>query len=237
MHLHNRFLPVGDWLWFLVWGVASSVWCLTAAQQLGATFDEPVYVERGRIMYWRMMQSGTDLVRYRSGVLIVEKLAFYRMFSGTAMACFACFPIAMTAFMVDWNKPLQSLRDQLDFLGLVLPASCLFAIMGIALFLPVAVSYRLTVNLTQKWWTVERGFWRWQEKQEGTAGDFARVMWVDGSQSDSTSTAWLVWTEKRRGSVALMLRDSPTLTTRALAQEVATALGLPLTDWKRNAIT
>jgi len=39
-------------LWFLAWGVASSIWCLTAAGQLGATFDEPVYVTRG-LEGWR----------------------------------------------------------------------------------------------------------------------------------------------------------------------------------------
>lgn len=34
-------------LWVVALGVASSVWCLTAAGRLGATFDEPTYVERG----------------------------------------------------------------------------------------------------------------------------------------------------------------------------------------------
>jgi hypothetical protein len=38
---------VWDWLWVAAWGVASSVWCVTAAGQIGATFDEPVYVARG----------------------------------------------------------------------------------------------------------------------------------------------------------------------------------------------
>jgi hypothetical protein len=41
-----------DWLWLLFWGVASSAWCVTAGQQLGATFDEPLYVERG-LEVWR----------------------------------------------------------------------------------------------------------------------------------------------------------------------------------------
>jgi hypothetical protein len=36
-----------DWLWFLAWGVASSIWCVTAASQLGSTFDEPFYVASG----------------------------------------------------------------------------------------------------------------------------------------------------------------------------------------------
>ncbi len=41
-----------DWLWFLAWGVASSIWCVTAASQLGATFDEPFYVNSG-LEVWR----------------------------------------------------------------------------------------------------------------------------------------------------------------------------------------
>ncbi|HSD49788.1 MAG TPA: glycosyltransferase family 39 protein, partial [Candidatus Methylomirabilis sp.] len=41
-----------DWLWFLAWGVASSIWCVTAASQLGATFDEPFYVASG-LEHWR----------------------------------------------------------------------------------------------------------------------------------------------------------------------------------------
>src|SRR6516165_2846421 len=53
-----------DWLWFFAWAIASSLWCWTAARQLGATFDEPVYVARG-LEGWRrgshrgLMQLGT----------------------------------------------------------------------------------------------------------------------------------------------------------------------------------
>jgi hypothetical protein len=53
-----------DWLWLLGWAVASSVWCCTASAQLGATFDEPLYVARG-LEGWRggshqgLMQLGT----------------------------------------------------------------------------------------------------------------------------------------------------------------------------------
>jgi hypothetical protein len=41
-----------DWVWFLAWALASSLWCLTAARQLGATFDEPFYVASG-LEFWR----------------------------------------------------------------------------------------------------------------------------------------------------------------------------------------
>jgi hypothetical protein len=55
---------VCDCLWFLAWAVGSSVWCLTAASQLGATADEPPYViyglERWRTgSYERFMGMGT----------------------------------------------------------------------------------------------------------------------------------------------------------------------------------
>ena len=34
-------------IWFISWAVGSSVWCLTAAHKLGATFDEPFYLTSG----------------------------------------------------------------------------------------------------------------------------------------------------------------------------------------------
>lgn len=53
-----------DVLWVLAFGVASSVWCLTAAAQFGATFDEPFYLDAG-LTSWRtgsnkpLMSKGT----------------------------------------------------------------------------------------------------------------------------------------------------------------------------------
>lgn len=41
-----------DWLWFLALGAASSLWCWTAARELSATFDEPIYITRG-LEGWR----------------------------------------------------------------------------------------------------------------------------------------------------------------------------------------
>lgn len=43
---------VVDVLWLLAWGVASSAWCVTAAGQVGPTFDEPTYVRQG-LERWR----------------------------------------------------------------------------------------------------------------------------------------------------------------------------------------
>jgi hypothetical protein len=53
-----------DILWLLVFGAASSVWCVTAAGELGATFDEPLYLNAG-LTSWRtgsnklLMSAGT----------------------------------------------------------------------------------------------------------------------------------------------------------------------------------
>jgi hypothetical protein len=64
MERSQRTTGIYDWLWFLAWAIASSVWCWTAARQLGATFDEPIYVARG-LEVWRtgshqgLMQLGT----------------------------------------------------------------------------------------------------------------------------------------------------------------------------------
>jgi hypothetical protein len=59
-----------DWCWLLAWGVASSVWCITAAQQLGATFDEPFYVKEG-LEFWRT-GSHSELLRLGTMPLPVD---------------------------------------------------------------------------------------------------------------------------------------------------------------------
>ncbi|HKI37667.1 MAG TPA: hypothetical protein VKA46_37795 [Gemmataceae bacterium] len=43
---------IADALWLVAWGVLSSAWCVTAAGELGATFDEPLYLTRG-LEGWR----------------------------------------------------------------------------------------------------------------------------------------------------------------------------------------
>jgi hypothetical protein len=53
-----------DWLWLALCVVLSSLWCLTAGRQLGATYDEPIYVHRGLEAwrtgsYWSLMREGT----------------------------------------------------------------------------------------------------------------------------------------------------------------------------------
>jgi hypothetical protein len=66
-----------DWLWFLCCGVAASLWCVTAAQDLGATFDEPPLVELG-LQGWR---AGSHSALLRLGTMPlpadVETLPLY----------------------------------------------------------------------------------------------------------------------------------------------------------------
>nr|MCU0704574.1 hypothetical protein [Fimbriiglobus sp.] len=53
-----------DWLWWLVFGVASSACCTSAGAKIGPTFDEPFYVAKG-LEFWRtgshraLMRAGT----------------------------------------------------------------------------------------------------------------------------------------------------------------------------------
>ena len=48
----SRWARLADWLWFFFFAAASSIWCLTAANEVGVTFDEPVYMNGG-LHYWR----------------------------------------------------------------------------------------------------------------------------------------------------------------------------------------
>lgn len=66
-----------DLAWLLLWGTLSSVWCLTAAHDLSATFDEPVYL-RDTLNSWR---SGSNYELLRIGTmplpLDIEYLPIY----------------------------------------------------------------------------------------------------------------------------------------------------------------
>jgi hypothetical protein len=60
----TRWFDVG---WLVVWGALSSAWCLTAAQDLSATFDEPFYLRAG-LRSWR---SGSNWELMRAGAMPV----------------------------------------------------------------------------------------------------------------------------------------------------------------------
>ena len=58
----------GRWVdaaWLFAFGLASSVWCVTAAAQLGVTFDEPLYVKAG-LVSWR---TGSNKLLMRAGTM------------------------------------------------------------------------------------------------------------------------------------------------------------------------
>ncbi len=63
--MQNPPSKVVDWLWFFGWALASSLWCLSAAAELGATFDEPGYVRFG-LDAWR---NGTHSTFMRMGTM------------------------------------------------------------------------------------------------------------------------------------------------------------------------
>jgi hypothetical protein len=54
----------GDVVWLLAFGLASSAWCVMAAEHVGVTFDEPLYIKAG-LTSWRtgsnklLMHAGT----------------------------------------------------------------------------------------------------------------------------------------------------------------------------------
>lgn len=54
-----------EWLFFAAAGLLSSAWCLASARYLGATFDEPLYLEAG-LDYWR---NGTFRQLLSAGVM------------------------------------------------------------------------------------------------------------------------------------------------------------------------
>lgn len=54
-----------DALWLLAFALASSAWCVTAAGQIGVTFDEPLYVKAG-LTSWR---TGSNKLLMRAGTM------------------------------------------------------------------------------------------------------------------------------------------------------------------------
>jgi hypothetical protein len=54
-----------DIAWILLWGLLSSAWCVTAARDLSATFDEPFYLQSG-MESWR---SGSNYALLRVGTM------------------------------------------------------------------------------------------------------------------------------------------------------------------------
>jgi hypothetical protein len=97
-----------DALWLVVWGLLSSAWCLTAAGQLGATFDEPLYLARG-LEGWRSGSHG-GLLRVGTMPLPIDvqtlPLHLYERATGTTLDpvadCDRLLPWARAGTLVFW---------------------------------------------------------------------------------------------------------------------------------------
>jgi len=59
-----------DLVWLLFFGVASASWCVTAAQALSATFDEPTYLREG-LQHWRT-GSSAELMKLGTMPLAID---------------------------------------------------------------------------------------------------------------------------------------------------------------------
>lgn len=83
--VRSKSQDVGDWLWFLVCAVVSSILCLVGARRIGATFDEPVYIQTG-LQCWRTL-SHTGLIQLGTMPLPIDiqtlPLYLYECISGS----------------------------------------------------------------------------------------------------------------------------------------------------------
>ena len=59
-----------EWIWLASWGLASTLWCWTAADAIGLTFDEPTYIAVG-LERWRTGHIG-ELMRLGTMPLPVD---------------------------------------------------------------------------------------------------------------------------------------------------------------------
>ena len=97
-----------DWLWFLACALASSLWCVTAASQLSATFDEPIYIIRG-LDAWRSGSHG-GLMKLGTMPLPIDVATFPLFIAerwrgaqfDTASELVQLLPWARTATLVFW---------------------------------------------------------------------------------------------------------------------------------------
>ena len=77
MQISQRYDHFWDWLWFLFWGVFSTVWCLTASRHLSGTVDEWIYVERGLRCWHTFSHQGLLLLGTMPLPVDVETLPLY----------------------------------------------------------------------------------------------------------------------------------------------------------------
>jgi hypothetical protein len=97
-----------DWVWYAVWVGLSSVWCFTAAAQIGPTFDETLYVAEG-LKFWRT-GSHFELLRVGTTPLVMDvatlPIYLWERWRGTPFDAAAdlalVLPWARAALIVFW---------------------------------------------------------------------------------------------------------------------------------------
>jgi hypothetical protein len=100
----NRREALVDWAWLLVVGMVSSFWCLTAAQKLSATFDEPTYLRCG-LDHWhtgsykQLLKLGTMPLPVDVETLPVH---LWERWHGTEMDFAASLRVARAGNLVFW---------------------------------------------------------------------------------------------------------------------------------------
>lgn len=100
-------LSLFDICWFLFFAMASSVWCLGAASQLGPTWDEPTYINAG-LSHWRT-RSVHGIVAHGTMPLPVDLQTFplylYECWRGTPIGFLKdpfCLFVARAGNLVFW---------------------------------------------------------------------------------------------------------------------------------------
>ncbi len=95
-------------VWLLAFGLASSVWCVLAAERVGVTFDEPFYIKAG-LTSWRtgsnklLMKAGTMTLPVDVQTLPIhlwERMSGQRYFTEADLPL--VLPIARHANLVFW---------------------------------------------------------------------------------------------------------------------------------------
>jgi hypothetical protein len=97
-----------DIVWLLAFGLASSAWCLTAAEHTGVTFDEPLYIRAG-LANWR---TGSNRLLMRAGTMTLPvdvqtlPIHLWEKFAGEKYQTDAdlpiVLPVARAANLIFW---------------------------------------------------------------------------------------------------------------------------------------
>ena len=95
---------LADWIWLLLFGLASTVGCVLAARALGATFDEPTYIRCG-LDHWRT-GSYKQLMRLGTMPLAVNvetlPLHLWERWRGAPVDFASALPVARAGNLIFW---------------------------------------------------------------------------------------------------------------------------------------